>query len=174
METLAPVVSESKEQRDLVIVRVPLRWYPSAAAPGMVLVSDRLFELFPILRPLHRRELAYAVFLEEERAAALRREPLADVGWVAEGLAWRRADELYRSRFPAEREVKDWIRLFDVFAIVDRFDADTVAREKTTFFFDDPAPVGRAFVTSIAHDNRHLGELEYVKGLLGLRGTATR
>ena len=59
-------------------------------------------------------------------------------------------------------------------AIVDRFDADTVAGEKTTFFFDDPAPVGRAFVTSIAHDNRHLGELEYVKGLLGLRGTATR
>ena len=122
VETLAPVVSESKEQRDLVIVRVPLRWYPSAAAPGMVLVSDRMFELFPILRPLHRRELAYAVFLEEERAAALRREPLADVGWVAEGLAWRRADELYRSRFPAEREVKDWIRLFDVFAIVDRFE----------------------------------------------------
>jgi len=58
--------------------------------------------------------------------------------------------------------------------VVDRFDADTVARETTTFFFDEPAPVGRAFVTSIAHENRHLGELEYLKGLLGLRGTATR
>ncbi|MGH2472623.1 MAG: DinB family protein [Candidatus Limnocylindria bacterium] len=59
-------------------------------------------------------------------------------------------------------------------AVVDRFDADAVAREQTTFFFDEPAAIGRAFVTSIAHDNRHLGELEYVKGLLGLRGTATR
>jgi uncharacterized damage-inducible protein DinB len=59
-------------------------------------------------------------------------------------------------------------------AVVDRFDADAVAREQTTFFFDEPAPIGRAFVTAIAHDNRHLGELEYVKGLLGLRGTATR
>ena len=59
-------------------------------------------------------------------------------------------------------------------AVVDRFDAEAVARERITFFFDDPAAIGRAFVTSIAHDNRHLGELEYVKGLLGLRGTATR
>jgi uncharacterized damage-inducible protein DinB len=59
-------------------------------------------------------------------------------------------------------------------AAVERFDADTVARERTTFFFDEPAAIGRAFITAIAHDNRHLGELEYVKGLLGLRGTATR
>jgi hypothetical protein len=59
-------------------------------------------------------------------------------------------------------------------AVVDAFDAEAVGRERTTFFFDDPAAIGRAFVTSIAHDNRHLGELEYVKGLLGLRGSATR
>ena len=59
-------------------------------------------------------------------------------------------------------------------AVVDRFDADAVAREQTTFYFDEPAAIGRAFVTSIAHENRHLGELEYVKGLLGFSGTATR
>jgi hypothetical protein len=59
-------------------------------------------------------------------------------------------------------------------AVVDRFDAETVAREQTTFYFDEPAAIGRAFVTSIAHENRHLGELEYVKGLLGFHGTATR
>jgi hypothetical protein len=59
-------------------------------------------------------------------------------------------------------------------AVVDRLDADAVAREQTTFYFDEPAAIGRAFVTSIAHDNRHLGELEYVKGLLGFRGSATR
>ncbi|HEV8537018.1 MAG TPA: DinB family protein [Candidatus Limnocylindria bacterium] len=58
--------------------------------------------------------------------------------------------------------------------VVDHFDADDIARERRTFFFDDPAALGRAFIASIAHDNRHLGELEYVKGLLGLRGSATR
>lgn len=59
-------------------------------------------------------------------------------------------------------------------AVVDKFDADAVARERITFFFDDPATIGRAFVASIAHENRHLGELEYMKGLLGFRGSATR
>ncbi len=122
VDTLGAIFAESKASSDLTIVRLPLRWYPSAQATGMVLVSDRLFEIFPILRPLHQRELAYAVFLEEERAAAEDREPPTDSGWVAEGLAWRRADDVYGARFRSGREVKDWIRLFNVFAIVDRFD----------------------------------------------------
>src|SRR5262249_27573001 len=42
--------------------------------------------------------------------------------WVAEGIAWRRAAELYASRFQEGREVKDWIGLFNIFAIVDRFE----------------------------------------------------
>jgi hypothetical protein len=121
-DTLPDILSASKEPQELTIVRLPMRWYPSASATGMVLVSDRLFEIFPVLRPLHQRELAYAVFLDEELAAAAAREPPEDAGWVAEGLAWRRADELYRERFRSGREVQDWIRLFNVFAIVDRFD----------------------------------------------------
>jgi hypothetical protein len=63
------------------------------------------------------------VFLGEERRAAAAREPLADRGWVAEGVAWRRAEALYAAKFREGREVKDWIGLFNVFAIVDRFDA---------------------------------------------------
>ncbi|HSD11009.1 MAG TPA: BamA/TamA family outer membrane protein [Candidatus Binatia bacterium] len=121
-DTLPAVLADSSDERPLRIVRLPLRWYPSASVPGMVLVSDRLFEIFPILRPLHQRELAYAVFLEEETKAAAAREPPVDASWIAEGLAWRRAEALYRARFRGGREVKDWIRLFDVFAIVDRFE----------------------------------------------------
>jgi Omp85 superfamily domain len=120
--TLRPVLAQSNAEGDLVLVRLPLRWYPSAVAPGMILVTDRLFEIFPLLRPLHQRELAYAVYLQEELRAARRREPPQDAAWVAEGLAWNRAQDLYRSRFREGREVKDWIRLFDVFAIVDRFE----------------------------------------------------
>ena len=34
--------------------------------------------------------------------------------------------------------------------------------------------VGQAIVTHIyGHDNRHLGEMEYIKGLIGLRGSVT-
>jgi len=32
---------------------------------------------------------------------------------------------------------------------------------------------GETLLVSVTHDNRHLGEMEYIKGLLGLRGTAT-
>src|SRR5438093_9209336 len=37
--------------------------------------------------------------------------------------------------------------------VVDPFDADTVAREKTQFYFDDPAPVSRAFLPSTTPPN---------------------
>lgn len=113
--------------------------------------------------------------------------------WVKEGLApkWDLAEILLGSngvgtgvddetaatlRPPSNDMLVDYTRrsFAALDAVVDRFDADAVAREQTTFYFDEPASIGRAFVTSIAHENRHLGELEYVKGLLGLRGTATR
>ena len=113
--------------------------------------------------------------------------------WVKDGLAakWGLAEVLLGSngvgtgvddetaatlRPPSKDLLVDYARrsFAALDAVVDRFDADAVAREQTTFYFDEPAAIGRAFVTSIAHENRHLGELEYVKGLLGLRGTATR
>ena len=108
----------------------------------MIFLSDRLFEVFPVLRPFHQREVAYAVYLQEELDAARTRESEADALWVAEGLAWRRAEELYRERFRGQREVRDWIRLFDVFAIVDRFETAPRAPFIRAFFpvrsADDP------------------------------------
>jgi uncharacterized damage-inducible protein DinB len=113
--------------------------------------------------------------------------------WTREGLAtkWGLAEVLLGSngvgtgvddetaatlRPPSKDLLLDYTRrsFAALDAVVDCFDSEAVARERTTFFFDEPAAIGRAFVTSIAHDNRHLGELEYLKGLLGLRGTATR
>ncbi|MDQ2915117.1 MAG: DinB family protein [Chloroflexota bacterium] len=113
--------------------------------------------------------------------------------WVKDGLAarWGLAEVLLGSngvgtgvddetaatlRPPSKDMLVDYARrsFAALDAVVDRFDADAVAREQTTFYFDEPASIGRAFVTSIAHENRHLGELEYVKGLLGFSGTATR
>ncbi len=119
--TLEETVDASPPGGDFRLVRLPLRWSPSSSSEHVVLASDRLFEIFPMLRPLHQRELAYAVFLHDElQANPVPLDP--DAQWVAEGLAWRRAQALYEQKFRSGREVKDWIRLFNVFAIVDRFE----------------------------------------------------
>lgn len=39
---------------------------------------------------------------------------------------------------------------------------------------DSPRTVGDAIITYLTHTNRHLGEIECLRGLQGLRGTATR
>ena len=45
-----------------------------------------------------------------------------------------------------------------------------VARSR---FMGTDTTVGEIVLVCMTHENRHLGELEYIKGLLGLRGTAT-
>jgi len=59
-------------------------------------------------------------------------------------------------------------------AIVDKMDDDLWCKDHNSTFFDGPATVGRSVMAAIGHDSRHLGEMEYVKGLMGLRGTVTR
>ena len=59
-------------------------------------------------------------------------------------------------------------------SLANGLDETALAREFDSFFSDGRATVGQALFTCITHDNRHLGELEYIKGLIGLRGTATR
>jgi hypothetical protein len=39
---------------------------------------------------------------------------------------------------------------------------------------DNRAPVGDAILAHLVHDNRHLGEIETLRGLQGLIGTATQ
>jgi hypothetical protein len=134
LDALPTILERSPARGDLTLVRLPLRWYASQPTAGMILLSDRLFEIVPLLRPLHERELAYGVYLQEELAATRARESPADSLWVAEGLAWQRADEVYRQRFRGGREVRDWIRLFDLFAIVDRFETAPRIPFVRTFF----------------------------------------
>jgi len=55
-----------------------------------------------------------------------------------------------------------------------RLDDAGLDREFESFFAEGPTSVGNALFTCLTHDNRHLGELEFIKGLLGQRGTATR
>lgn len=160
LDTLPAVLGGSSEGSPLTIVRAPLGWLPSAPAAGAIFVSDRLFAIHPILRPLHQRELAYAVFLAEETERARGREPPEDVDWVAQGLAWRRAQALYASRFRSGLDVRDWIRLFDVFAIVDRFETAPRVPFVRAFFpvlgSDDPLRLRPESLSGIAAPGRQV------------------
>ena len=59
-------------------------------------------------------------------------------------------------------------------AIVDKMDDALWCKEHNSTFLDGPATIGRSMIAAISHDSRHLGEMEYIKGLMGLRGTVTR
>jgi hypothetical protein len=138
--------------RALVIVEAPLRLELTApAGPHLVVVSDRLLRVHRLLREFHERELAQAVYaaLIWEQVAA--RESPADAPWVVEGVSAALADRWLARAHPRHRTVYDWIGMFNVFAIVDRFESAP------------KLPFGRAFF----RDGRHASELRDTRESLG-------
>ena len=92
------------------------------------------------------------------------------------GTGWE-DEEAASLPLPAKDELLTFAR--EVFAAVDlarvgldeaRF-ADEIAESR---FLSERTTKGGVVGAELTHDNRHLGELEYIKGLLGLRGTVTR
>ena len=77
---------------------------------------------------------------------------------------------------PPRSELVDYCR-----AVFDAVDAAAAALDearlsetvRSRFSGGKDAMLGDILIRSLDHDNRHLGEIEYIKGLLGLRGTAT-
>jgi uncharacterized damage-inducible protein DinB len=59
----------------------------------------------------------------------------------------------------------------DAVAQLEESDMD---REIDSAWLERRTTIGDSLFTALTHDNRHLGELEYAKGLLGLRGSVTR
>jgi uncharacterized damage-inducible protein DinB len=76
---------------------------------------------------------------------------------------------------PPKQELFDYVkRVFDrVDAAVDGVDDASFERAVRSRFMGAESMLGEIVVVCMSHDNRHLGEMEYIKGLLGLRGTAT-
>ena len=58
-------------------------------------------------------------------------------------------------------------------AAVDRLEADRFAKQIDSRFMSGPSTPGEIVLVCIGHGNRHLGEMEYIKGLQGLRGSVT-
>ncbi len=108
----------------LVVAEAPLRLELSAPSrPGVAIVSDRILRVHPLVRVFHERELATAVYAAVLRDHVDRREPPGDAAWVGDGVAAELADRWVAASYPRQRTVRDWIALFDVFAIVDRFES---------------------------------------------------
>ena len=177
-DTLELAKQRSKMTRELVLKVVDglsdeqLAWRPTPRAHSMA------WTLWHLARCADK--FAAQVGNREEiwtREGLAAKWGLAEILFGSNGLGTGVDDEIAATlRPPAKDPLVDYARrsFAALDAVVDRFDGEAVAREQTTFYFDEPAAIGRAFVNSIAHENRHLGELEYVKGLLGFRGSATR
>lgn len=65
-------------------------------------------------------------------------------------------------------------RVFDrVDAAVESLDEASFDRAVRSRFMGGDSTAGEIVVVCMSHDNRHLGEMEYIKGLQGMKGSAT-
>ena len=76
---------------------------------------------------------------------------------------------------PGKERLLEYVRA--VFAACDEaadsLDEPLLNEVRHSGFLGKDDIVGEILLGSMTHANRHLGEMEYIKGLLGLRGTAT-
>ena len=124
---------------DVVVVEAPLRLVLSAPGEGMVVLSDRALEVFPVLRPFHEVQVAQAMYAELLRPYLAPREPPWDHAWVSEGLSYELAQAYRRATQSTVRSVQEWIERFNIFAIVDRFEVVPKIPFVAAFFERSPS-----------------------------------
>jgi len=124
---------------ELVVVQAPLRMDLVAPGEGMVVVSDRALRVLWPLRPFHELQIAQGVYAELLRRRLNVREADEDYWWVSEGVSRTLATRYINQRRPETRSVQDWIELFNIFALVDRF--ETVPKIPFVDAFFEPARV---------------------------------
>ncbi len=134
----------------VVVWQVPSRTELAATAPSVVLVSDRLFQIFPLDQTLdfHRRALRRALFRHLAEPLAARVDPPLDRGWAADlrAVVLADLDEARRRGHPQTPE--ELLGLFAFHPAVDQLlyapqiafeDAYFAAIEERDPFRDDPA-----------------------------------
>ena len=119
---------------ELVVVEAPLRLHLTAAGEGAVVLSDRAMKIHWLLRPYHEMQIAQAVYAALLRPELAAREASSDYPWLSEGLSRVLAARVVAELHPDTRSVQDWIELFNIFAIVDRFEVAPKIPFVGTFF----------------------------------------
>ncbi len=139
-------------RKAIFIVEAPLRLELTApGGPSLAVISDRTLRVHRLLREFHERELAQAVYAAILWDAIAQRESARDTPWVVEGVSAALADRWLAAAHPRHRTVYDWIGIFNIFAIVDRFESAP------------KLPFGRAFFP----EGRHASELRHDRESLG-------
>lgn len=151
----------------MVIVAAPLRWQLTAPGDGMVVISDRTLHVFPLLQPFHERELAEAIYAEALRPTLAQRESPRDSVWVREGEAHVLAGRYRKQIYPTARTTREWIELFNIFAIVDRFETAPKMPFAETLF--DAVPVADEIHDQFATFSNALPPGHVIFGKLRLR-----
>ncbi len=133
----------------IALLQIPSRTELVATAPGVVIFSDRLFQIFPIEQTLefHRRALRRALFRHLSEPLAARVDRTSDLGWAADlrAVVLLDLDEARRQR--RSQSVQELLSLFAFHPAVDQLlYAPQIAFEDTYFaaieerdvFRDDP------------------------------------
>lgn len=128
-----PAVLRETPER-LTVVEAPLRLNLTADGEGALIISDRMLRTHRLVRPFHELQLAQAVYAEMLRPRLAAREPNRDYVWVQEGLARELALRFIARQHPQARTVYDWIDLFNIFALVDRFESEPQIPFTSAFF----------------------------------------
>jgi len=140
-------------RKAILVVEAPLRLELTAAGgPSLAVISDRTLRVHRLLRDFHERELAQAVYAAILWDEIARRESPADAPWVVEGVAAALADRWMAAAHPKHRTVYDWIGIFNVFAIVDRFESAPKLPFGRAFF-----PEGSRHASTLRDDRESLG-----------------
>ena len=119
---------------ELVLVEAPLRMHLTAPGEGAVLVSDRALKIESAVAAVPRDADRPGGLCGAAAAAAGQHEPSADYPWLSEGLSRIMAARFIAQAYPDTRSVQDWIELFNIFAIVDRFEIAPKIPFVGTFF----------------------------------------
>jgi Omp85 superfamily domain len=157
LQTLHDAVAERPQALpvptgDLVVVEAPLRLDLTAPGEGAVVVSDRSLKVHAALRPFHEVQIAQALYAETLRERLAASDAPADYPWLSEGVSRVLARRFFERARPDTRSVRDWIELFNVFAIVDRFESEPKIPFVGAFF--DRAPVSDPLGATIWSFNR--------------------
>jgi len=101
---------------------VPLRSRLASSSPGMVLVSDRAFELPPLdrTRKFHEIQILRAAFDTWARALFVSRESEEDLPWVADLVAVALAERYVKETYGGAEWAADVMGLLAVHPVVDQ------------------------------------------------------
>lgn len=131
-----PPAASGASVRPLCLIQAPLRHELVHVYDDVILVADRLFEIFPVesLRRYHELELIRAVFTAATARAIAPFESDGDRTRAAELLATALTEELSAQTFPNLKFAREWLRPLAFIPAVDQLLYAPVVASSSSYF----------------------------------------